>query len=186
MRLPHFVRLLAGISDLNQRTLSDARTPFGGFAPFLLVVHQLGPEGKQAALSRLRGVDRAAIMPQETTLGVAWNPQSAEIGRTVNKSTFELPLRKAEKSGGADDVVHGLSLLRRYYFDVALSGSPTALPSLLAFTEPDHITFGSDWPYASDVAVSGMTRLYEAHPLDPDAREQIDRGTAATLFPRFA
>jgi 6-methylsalicylate decarboxylase len=106
----------------------------------------------------------------------------AHAGGFVPYAAYRIALAASAK----DDVVHGLSLLRRYYFDVALSGSPTALPSLLAFTEPDHITFGSDWPYASDVAVSGMTRLYEAHPLDPDGREQIDRGTAATVFPRFA
>jgi len=84
------------------------------------------------------------------------------------------------------DVVHGLSLLKRYYFDIALSGSPTALPSLLAFTGPDHVTFGSDWPYAPDVAVAGMTHLYETYDLDEQARDQIDRGTAAALLPRMA
>src|SRR5215470_3420128 len=35
-----------------------------------------------------------------------------------------------------------------FYFDVALSGTPAALPSLLAFAKPGHILFGSDWPYA--------------------------------------
>jgi len=90
----------------------------------------------------------------------------------------------AASPGG--DVAEGLRLLERYHFDLALSGSPTALPSLLAFTTPDHVTFGSDWPYAPDVAVAGMTRLYETFDLDDAARHQIDRGTAATLFPRFA
>lgn len=84
------------------------------------------------------------------------------------------------------DAVHGRSLLQRFYFDIALSSSPTALPSLLAFTSPDHVTFGSDWPYAPEVAIGGMTSLYEAYELDDETREQIDRGTAASLFPRFA
>ncbi len=91
--------------------------------------------------------------------------------------------RIALAASARNDVLHGLSLLRRYYFDIALSGSPTALPSLLAFTGPDHVTFGSDWPYAPDTAVAAMTGMYESHPIDDAARAQIDRGTASALFP---
>jgi hypothetical protein len=35
-----------------------------------------------------------------------------------------------------------------FYFDTALSSSAAALPSLLAFAKPGHVTFGSDWPFA--------------------------------------
>ena len=35
-----------------------------------------------------------------------------------------------------------------FYFDTALSSSAVALPSLLAFAKPGHVTFGSDWPFA--------------------------------------
>lgn len=93
--------------------------------------------------------------------------------------------RIALAASGRGDVAEGFRLLHRYYFDIALSGTPSALPSLLAFTGPDHITFGSDWPYASDVAVAAMTRMYETFDLDDATRQQMDRGTAATLFPRF-
>ena len=84
------------------------------------------------------------------------------------------------------DYLEGLERLRRYYFDIALSGTPTALPALLAFASPDHITFGSDWPYASNVAVAAMTGMYEHYDLDDATRACIDRGTAATLFPQWA
>jgi predicted TIM-barrel fold metal-dependent hydrolase len=94
--------------------------------------------------------------------------------------------RLAYAASPSGDAIHGLSLLKRYYFDIALSGSRTALPSLLAFTTPDHVTFGSDWPYAPATAVAGMTRMYESFAIDETAREQIDRGTAAGLFPRMA
>jgi hypothetical protein len=40
--------------------------------------------------------------------------------------------------------------------------------------------------YAPDAAVAAMTALYETCDLDEAARHQIDRGTADTLFPRFA
>jgi predicted TIM-barrel fold metal-dependent hydrolase len=106
----------------------------------------------------------------------------AHAGGFVPYAAYRLAFAASARA----DVAHGLSLLRRYYFDIALSGSPTALPSLLAFTDPGHVTFGSDWPYAPDVAIAGMTALYDAYDLDTAAREQIDRGTAAGLFPRLA
>lgn len=94
--------------------------------------------------------------------------------------------RLALTTVGPDRLDHGVGLLRRFYFDIALSGSPTALAGLLAFTEPAHVTFGSDWPYASDRVVATMTELYERCELDDDGRAQIDHGTAASLFPRLA
>lgn len=84
------------------------------------------------------------------------------------------------------DYLRGLDRLRRYHFDVALSASPSALPSLLAFTTPDHVAFGTDFPYAPDVAIAAMTAMFEAYPLDDGARAQIDHGTAAALLPRLA
>ncbi|MDT5140240.1 MAG: 6-methylsalicylate decarboxylase, partial [Mycobacterium sp.] len=41
-----------------------------------------------------------------------------------------------------------LDELSSFYFDTALSSSPAALPTLLAFAKPGHITFGSDYPFA--------------------------------------
>jgi hypothetical protein len=76
-------------------------------------------------------------------------------------------------------------LLQRYYFDIALSSTPTALPSLLAFARPDQLTFGSDFPYAPDFAVDAMTAMYQAYGLDDSARADIDHRTADALFPRL-
>jgi predicted TIM-barrel fold metal-dependent hydrolase len=79
-----------------------------------------------------------------------------------------------------------LASLKRFYFDTALSASQFALPSLLAFAEPGHVTFGSDWPYAPDRAAGSYVSMFERFELDPGARASIDRGAAETLFPRFA
>ena len=70
-----------------------------------------------------------------------------------------------------------------FYFDTALSGSPAALPSLLAFAKPGHVLFGSDWPYAPEPVVSyftGQLDGYEA--LDAAGHAAIDRESAAALF----
>jgi predicted TIM-barrel fold metal-dependent hydrolase len=72
--------------------------------------------------------------------------------------------------------------LASFYFDTALSGSPTALPSLLSFAKPDHVVFGSDWPFAPDLAVAWFTGGLDQHDLDHDA---INRTNATPLFPRF-
>lgn len=79
----------------------------------------------------------------------------------------------------------GIARLRRFYFDTALSSSPYALPSLLAFADPEHITFGSDWPYAPKQRSLHFTHLLEGYPLDSYARQAIDQGNARRLFARL-
>ena len=49
------------------------------------------------------------------------------------------------------DTGHSLDDFSNFYFDTALSSS-AALPTLLAFANPGHITFGSDWPFAPAAA----------------------------------
>jgi predicted TIM-barrel fold metal-dependent hydrolase len=74
-----------------------------------------------------------------------------------------------------------------FYFDTALSGSPAALPSLLAFAKPGHVLFGSDWPYAPAIAVSYFTGQLDAYAaLDANGHAAIDRMSAEVLFPHFA
>jgi predicted TIM-barrel fold metal-dependent hydrolase len=79
----------------------------------------------------------------------------------------------------------GIAALKRFYFDTALSGSPTALPSLLAFAEPDHVLFGSDFPYAPAQVVGAFTGMYESFAMSESQRRSIDRGAAEHLFPRL-
>ena len=76
--------------------------------------------------------------------------------------------------------------LQSFYFDTALSGSPNALPSLLAFARPGHVLFGSDWPYCPDATVGRFTAgLDDFAALDAAGHRAIDRGAAETLFPRL-
>lgn len=74
-----------------------------------------------------------------------------------------------------------------FYFDTALSSSPAALPSLLAFAKPGHVTFGSDFPFAPiEVAKLFTGGLASYAGLDEAARTAIDHGSALALFPRLA
>lgn len=73
---------------------------------------------------------------------------------------------------------------RSFYFDTALSGSPAALPSLLAFAKPERVLFGSDWPFAPDPAVAYFTGQLDAYAaLDAAGHAGIDRANASALLP---
>ncbi len=73
-----------------------------------------------------------------------------------------------------------------FYFDTALSSSAAALPSLLAFAKPGHVTFGSDWPFAPVAAGKLFAAGLETYPsLDQHARGAIERDNALALFPRL-
>jgi predicted TIM-barrel fold metal-dependent hydrolase len=73
-----------------------------------------------------------------------------------------------------------------FYFDTALSSSAAALPTLLAFAKPGHITFGSDFPFAPVVASQYFAAGLATYPgIDADTRTAIDRTNALALFPRF-
>jgi 6-methylsalicylate decarboxylase len=73
-----------------------------------------------------------------------------------------------------------------FYFDTALSSSAAALPSLLAFAKPGHITFGSDWPFAPVAAGKLFAAGLETFSgIDAATRDAIDRTNALALFPRL-
>lgn len=80
----------------------------------------------------------------------------------------------------------GIARLRRYWFDTALTSSPYALPSLLAFADPGKITYGSDWPYASKSRSLHFAGLLDGFALDATQRRAVDRGNAERLFPRLS
>jgi hypothetical protein len=73
-----------------------------------------------------------------------------------------------------------------FYFDTALSSSAAALPTLLAFAKPGHITFGSDFPFAPVAAGKIFAAGLETYPgMDSAMRGAIDRTNGLALFPRL-
>lgn len=82
--------------------------------------------------------------------------------------------------------LESLDELSSFYFDTALSSSAAALPTLLAFAKPGHITFGSDFPFAPLAASQYFASGLENHAgLDDQDRGAIDRTNALELFPRL-
>ncbi len=74
-------------------------------------------------------------------------------------------------------------MLRRFWFDTALSATPSSLPSLLAFADPARVLFGSDWPFALDSAVE--FNADNLNTLDDANQQRINRTNAEALFGRF-
>ncbi len=78
-----------------------------------------------------------------------------------------------------------LANMKSFYFDTALV-APSGMPSLLAFTDADHIVFGTDYPYASEkVSKTFTNNLDECKQLKPHELEKINR-LAGTLISRLA
>jgi len=94
--------------------------------------------------------------------------------------------RLAVTSRPGQEFSEGLGQLKKFYFDLALSSTPAALPSLMAFADPSHVLFGTDSPYANDAVVEMFRGAYEQYSLSAQQRTMIDRGNAEALFPRFA
>lgn len=78
-----------------------------------------------------------------------------------------------------------MEIIRRLWFDVALSSTPTTLPTLLTVADPTKVLYGTDFPFAPPPAVRYMRDEYELTSLTPEQRQRIDRGNALALFPRL-
>ena len=87
-----------------------------------------------------------------------------------------------DPSRSADELLAGL---RRFYLDTALASSPTSLPSILAFVEPDHLVFGSDNPFANSQMSRWFADQLDEYGLDKDRTQAIASGNAGPLIPRL-
>ena len=93
--------------------------------------------------------------------------------------------RIASQCSADGSILAGMERLRRFHYDTSLCG-PSALPSLLAFADPQRITFGSDWPFAPAEVTIPLAAALDGFPMEPQARHQLARGNAEALFPRLA
>lgn len=76
---------------------------------------------------------------------------------------------------------------RKFYFDVACLGHEYPLSLLQNFAKPDHILFGSDYPYAPWSIIDWHVKgLDEFEFDDPEVKKNIANKNALKLFPRLA
>jgi predicted TIM-barrel fold metal-dependent hydrolase len=76
-----------------------------------------------------------------------------------------------------------MATFRRQYYDIANSVNPTTLPAGLSFVGVSQLLFGSDNPF---VPLSVTANAFDKFDMAAADKAAINRGTAATLFPRFA
>jgi predicted TIM-barrel fold metal-dependent hydrolase len=93
---------------------------------------------------------------------------------------IELP--EFGSSMSAEDI---LGQAKKFYFDLALSGSPEVLPLILGFAEKGHVLFGSDYPHATVPFSKRFTKFTDEYPMDEDTRKEVYYGAAEKLFPRL-
>lgn len=75
---------------------------------------------------------------------------------------------------------------RRFYFDTALSTAPLTLGLLKQFALPDHVLFGSDFPYAPKPGISKMNKMLDEYGEDEQSFVQsVHLNAALQLFPRL-
>lgn len=76
--------------------------------------------------------------------------------------------------------------LANLYYDLAGSASPELVKTMLTITTPDHILYGSDYPYMPDnVLIGNLNRMKEQFSTDVELApfvEQIFTGNAVQLF----
>lgn len=86
-------------------------------------------------------------------------------------------------SAPIDNVMQALSTL---YYDTALSAKPTTLRCLLDLVPSDHITFASDYPYATRFLVEEEVKHFnDFFESDEKLKADVEYKTAQSLFPRF-
>jgi predicted TIM-barrel fold metal-dependent hydrolase len=79
-----------------------------------------------------------------------------------------------------------IGLLRRLYYDTAMSVSPYSLPSLQSLVDPSHILLGTDFPFMPEqTTIETLDGLGEFDGFDGEGLAAIMRDNALELFPRL-
>ena len=74
---------------------------------------------------------------------------------------------------------------KKFYYDTALSSHENQLDLLLKFAGPEHLLFGTDYPFAPRKSIDTFTGYLDEYVMDEGVREAINRGNALKLFPRL-
>ena len=95
------------------------------------------------------------------------------------------PVMQAKQMVGQIDWEANLAAL---YYDLAGAHSPEVIRIMLTITTPDHLLYGSDYPYAAPAALTAsLNRMRQYLTDEPDLaplREMILHSNASQLFPR--
>lgn len=110
---------------------------------------------------------------------IAYRAMLAMVNEEPKRKQAALVLRRRHA------VKEYLAPLQQFWFDVALSSTPAALPSMLEVARPERIVYGSDFPFAPAPAVRFMRQEFEGSDVKRSQRRRINRTNAEALFPRL-
>jgi predicted TIM-barrel fold metal-dependent hydrolase len=80
----------------------------------------------------------------------------------------------------------GSAYLRSLYYDTALSANPHALSSLTELVGADHVLFGSDYPFAPELATTMTVEGLARYPFADADRARVERENALGLLHSLA
>ena len=107
----------------------------------------------------------------------------AHAGGTVPYLAYRISMGQIMLTGVPQGA---LTYLKQLYYDTALSVNPNALRSLQELVDAPHILFGSDYPFAPELALFFFVQgIQNFDGFDEQARKAIERESALALFPRF-
>lgn len=76
--------------------------------------------------------------------------------------------------------------LKRQYYDTALSANEITFAALLKLVAPEHVLFGSDYPFAPEATMTATVKGLQSMGLPAEALRGIERDNALKLFPDLA
>lgn len=99
-----------------------------------------------------------------------------------------LPSNATENPGKTPDEItrEFMEDAKTFYFDTALSTSAVQLQLLSEFAKPDHIFYGSDFPYAPRGSIQLFDKLLDEYSAtNASFVSSVNNGAALKLFPRL-
>ncbi|KAL8842102.1 MAG: hypothetical protein Q9176_002794 [Flavoplaca citrina] len=108
-------------------------------------------------------------------------PYIADRVSVLSATIFAGILDDEHSPRGGEQVMEDL---KSFYFDLALGGSSTVLDLLVNWAPPNHILFGSDFPFAGGAAEYFEAAL-ESYPMNDQIKRKCCQGNAQDLFPRL-
>ena len=75
--------------------------------------------------------------------------------------------------------------LKRLYYDTALSANEFAFAALLKLVAPEHVLFGSDYPFAPEATMTATVKGLQEMGLDAEVLRGIERDNALALLPKL-
>ena len=109
----------------------------------------------------------------------------SHAGGTLPFLVPRLSLSISMMPGLVEKIGDPLAAIRSFYFDTALSAGSSTLAALAQVTDPDHILFGTDFPFAPLTAISMFGNVLDNITVPGIDMPSVYHGSAARLLGRI-